>query len=65
MIIENKFSIGETVYLKNDVMQEARIVLVVMVMINNVITYRLGQSSFQSEHYEFEITAEKDLKLIS
>jgi hypothetical protein len=58
--IDNKFDIGQTVYLKTDKEQEARIVFAFKVT-KCEITYQLAFGAATSEHYDFEISEEKDV----
>lgn len=61
MIIENKYEIGDTVYLKTDSDQKARIVVSFKVYKNGEIMYELVNGTEASSHYEFEISLEKDV----
>lgn len=60
MIIENKYEIRQTVYLKTDKEQEPRIVSGIRICPDTLI-YILSFGTNTSEHYDFEISAEKDL----
>lgn len=62
MQINNKFDIGDTVYLKTDPEQLPRIVTAIEITPNE-ITYRLMQGENNSYHYGFEITAQKSYSL--
>jgi len=59
MVIDTKFDIGETVYLKTDNSQSPRIVFSYTVFRNEII-YRLCFGTTTSEHYDFELSREKD-----
>lgn len=61
MIIENEYEISDTVYLKTDEDQKARIIISIKVYKNGEIVYELISGIIQSSHYGFEISSEKDL----
>ena len=66
MVIDNKFEIGDRVYLKTDNDQKERFVTRIMVAGNNGLLYELYSGSAGCWHYDFEISVEKDvLKTIS
>lgn len=65
MIIENKHEIGDTVYLVTDEDQKKRIVVSIWVKPGNNILYELSQGNCSSYHYEFELSAEKDVLITS
>lgn len=58
-VLDNKYNIGEIVYLKTDEDQKERIVFAFIVYENEIL-YRLAAGTSNSEHYEFEISKEKD-----
>ncbi len=60
MIIENKFEIGQVVYLKTDNDQNARIITSITVRLKDII-YELSCGSQSSWHYEFEMNEEKNV----
>jgi hypothetical protein len=60
MLIENKFNIGDTVYLKTDTDQNERIVTGLNIRLNS-ISYALSCGENESYHYEFEISKEKNI----
>jgi hypothetical protein len=60
MVIDNKYELTQTVYLKTDPDQRQRIITQINVRVNGLI-YELTCGSSGSWHYEFEITAEKDV----
>jgi hypothetical protein len=60
MIIDNKFNIGEEVYLKTDSEQLPRLVTGFVVR-QNSISYNLSCGSIETWNYDFEITVEKDV----
>lgn len=65
MLIDNEFSIGETVYLRTDAEQEPRIVTKLLVSPLGV-TYCLSLGERDTCHYAVEITRERDtLKAIT
>lgn len=60
MMIDNKYEIGQIVYLKTDDDQRARIITCIRVFQNELL-YQLSCGSQCSDHYEFEISTEKNL----
>lgn len=62
MILDNKFDYEEIVYLKTDTDQLPRMVYGFIVY-KTAILYRLTCGSQTSEHYDFEITRDKQLVL--
>lgn len=61
MIIENKFEIGDIVYLTTDEDQKRRVVTAITVLPDNKLTYQISCGHFASDHYEFEISDEKNV----
>lgn len=59
IMIDNKYEIGEIVFLKTDLEQLPRIVTCVKVFAQGELTYELSQGAGITQHYEFEITKEK------
>ena len=57
--VEIKYNIGQTVYLKTDNQQLERIVYKYVVYRNEVL-YGLTFGTQISEHYDFELTADRD-----
>jgi hypothetical protein len=58
MVIDNKYEIGEDVYLKTDLDQQLRIVTAIHVHPSGQIIYVLAYGTMASEHYDFEISRE-------
>lgn len=64
MVIDNKFEIGDEVYLKTDIEQYCRIII--GMNISKVdISYTLSCGIVESTHYDFEISTEKDVLITS
>lgn len=61
MIIDNKYEITDTVFLITDEEQKKRMVTKISILPEERIMYELSCGTFASEHYDFEISAEKDL----
>ena len=61
MVIDNKFSHGDLVYLKTDPDQRARIVSKISVLPDGVLVYELSHNTYTSMHYDFEISTQKDV----
>ena len=60
MTINNKYNIGQTVYLITDTNQKPKIVIGFAGLIGK-IKYIIGQSEDYSSHYDFEISATKNI----
>lgn len=60
MLIENKYEIGETLYLKTDKDQLPRIVFCFKVYRNEIL-YELACGVGVSSHYEFELSKEANV----
>lgn len=64
MVIENKFNIGDVVYLKTDKDQSPRIVYGFAVRQAGIL-YELACGASTSGHYDFEITSEANVLITS
>lgn len=64
MILDNKFELGQTVYLITDKDQLPRIVTSMQIR-PNCISYELSCGSAASWHYDFEISIETNVLLTS
>lgn len=63
IVIDNKYEIGDIVYLKTDSDQFIRIVTSIRVYKNGDVTYGLGCGTEDSAHYDFEISYDKNITL--
>jgi hypothetical protein len=63
MIINPKYEIGQIVYLKTDLDQLPRIVFGYIIYRSVEIIYKIAHGTNNSEHYEFELSDEKDVLL--
>lgn len=61
MIIDEKFNMGDIVYLKTDVDQKPRMVTGYKIKPNSELLYCLSCAEDETMHYLMEITIEKDL----
>ncbi|HET8839746.1 MAG TPA: hypothetical protein VFM82_12220 [Flavobacteriaceae bacterium] len=61
MVIDNKYSIGEVVYLLTDEDQLMRVVTAISIRSGGYIEYELIQGTSASWHTETEITKQKTL----
>jgi hypothetical protein len=61
MVIDNKFEIGQEVYLKTDIDQKLRIITAILVLPGNCYRYELSCGTDCRWFYEFEITSEKNV----
>ncbi|MCE7039199.1 hypothetical protein [Dyadobacter sp. CY312] len=60
MLLENKFDIGETVYLKTDIDQYERLVTGFRVRETSIVYY-LSMETKETEHFHFEISRVRDV----
>jgi hypothetical protein len=60
MVVDNKFSFGQIVYLITDSEQKRRMVTKIYLSPNGV-AYQLTCGVNESDHYEFEISDEVDV----
>lgn len=60
IVIDNKYNIGDTVYLKTDPEQLPRIVFCFVVYRQEII-YKLATGIVNSDHYDFEISDTKNI----
>jgi hypothetical protein len=60
MVIDNKFELGEILYLKTDAEQLGRIVTAIIVCPDDSYLYELTCGTHASKHYDFEISQEKN-----
>lgn len=58
MVIDNKFEIGQIVYLKTDEDRRMRIVCAIRI-VPGAFLYVLACGKEVSDHYDFELTEEK------
>lgn len=56
-----KYGLGEIVFLITDIEQNERMVTQVHFKGNNALVYSLALGMEESDHYEMEISAERDL----
>lgn len=63
MKISPAFAIGQIVYLKTDLDQYPRMVYAYLIYSENHIIYKLAQGTTISDHYDFELTSDKDILL--
>jgi len=61
MTINNKFKLGETVYLKTDPDQYLRIITAILITADGGILYKLAINMNEQFHYEIEIQREKSI----
>ena len=63
MVIDNKYNIGQIVYLKTDPDQNSRMVVMIQISGKDIL-YQLASGTMASWHFDFEITIEKDILII-
>lgn len=59
MTINNKFKLGEVVFLRTDPEQFARIIVAIQLTVDGGMLYKLAVGMNEQWHYEVEITREK------
>lgn len=62
MLVDNKFQIGQTVYLKTDREQLPRIVTE-LIITNYAVIYRLSQGTLDTNHHDIEISETRNIIL--
>lgn len=62
MMIDNRFDIGQLIYIKTDPEQNQRIVTGVCVRPNSIL-YEVSFGASSSSHYDFELSEEKNVLL--
>lgn len=61
MTIDNKFELGEIVYLMTDIDQFERLITRIVITISKSILYELSCGNQSSLHYAEEITGQKNM----
>jgi hypothetical protein len=61
MTINNKFKLGETVYLRTDPDQYARIIVAIQITVDGGMLYKLAINMSEQWHYEVELQRDKTL----
>lgn len=64
MMIENAYDIGDVLYLKHDKEQQLRMVICIMVYKNGEFMYKLVCGTMYSDHYEYELSVEKNFTIV-
>lgn len=65
MTINNKFKLGEMVYLKTDPEQMARIIISLQISVDGGLLYKLAIGMSEQWHYEAEISRDRDVVLVT
>jgi hypothetical protein len=60
MVIENRFEIGEMIYLKHDPEQKERLITQISIGGNNALRYCASCGTTETWHYDMELSKEKD-----
>ena len=61
MFINNKFNLGDVVYLITDIEQRPRIVTGIKLRMNDLLVYELACICKETNHFEVEISKEKNI----
>ena len=64
MVIDNKFDIGDFVYLITDIQREKRIVTELVISKSSIL-YTLASGGYNTEHYDFKITDDINVLIIN
>jgi len=64
MVIDNKFEIGQFVYLTTDREQLKRVITGINIKPNGGMLYQLQSGTVETYHYELELATEKILEFI-
>ena len=65
MVIDNKFEIGQIVYLKTDKEQLPRMITGLSCRGGEGISYWLGCGDKETNHFDIEISAEKNVEILT
>lgn len=65
MIIDNKLELGSIVYLKTDKEQDERMVTGIFIRPSGAIIYYLSLGTTETQHYEIELSDEKNILITS
>lgn len=60
MIIDNKFNLGDSVYIKTDSEQKIRMVIGISIRPSGIL-YELNCGDRSSYHYQMEVSENKDI----
>lgn len=60
MLIDNKYNLGQYVYLKTDPEQQVRIITDIRIGLDGGILYTIALGADTTNHYELEISKEKN-----
>jgi len=60
MVINNKFNIGDTVYVKTDIDQSPGIITCIQVNPGDIL-YSVSRNSSTSHFYDFELSYDRDI----
>jgi hypothetical protein len=63
MVIDNKYDLGQIVFLKTDVEQNQRIVTTIKVGADGGLIYQLALGKECSDHFEIEITENENIEI--
>lgn len=61
IIIDNKFNIGDIVYIITDKEQKERMIIRFTINPGNIIVYEVNNGTEGSDHYEIELTNEVNI----
>lgn len=61
MVIDNKFTHGDVVFLITDPEQQPAIVVSIEIYKIGEIMYKINRGTVSSYHYEFELSTEKNI----
>jgi len=63
MVIDNKYDIGEILYLVTDEEQKKRLCTAIVICPDNSFLYEVISGTSASKHYEFELSREPDIAM--
>ncbi len=63
IVVNNKFEIGEIVYLVTDQEQRKRVVTGITICPDDSLLYEVITGTSPSKHYDFEISREEDVNM--
>lgn len=63
MIIDNKFKIGQYVYLLTDDEQKKRMITAIRIYTNSYLEYQVTCGTFATDHMEMELSDTEDVSI--
>ena len=62
MVIDNKFEIGQTVFINTDSDQSKRVITAISILPGSLLLYDVCCGALVSKHYEFELSDNENIE---